>query len=223
MPIFGQLSSDRPRHPSSSWANWKNWAFYAWNRDTQLEEEVTLPKEFIVIAESYSIKGYLQDKGWVWSNEIYSFASEPFTVRSNSWEILYEWLWKDIKDKVKALWLKITTNVHYVDVKDTDVLKTFCIKWAASQEWMNSFSNESRNAEANNTVTLKEIKDGKTWSVKYTFPSFAIVKPLTTEQRAVQQEWGQRLVKYTEEANNSSEPVEEESLSKYDDDNLPFN
>lgn len=221
MPIFGQTSSDRPRHPSSSWANWKNWAFFAWNRDTQVEEEVTLPKEFIVIAESYSIKGFLQDKGWVRSNEIYSFAKDPFTVRSNSWEVLYEWLWKEIKDKVKALWLKITTNVHYVDPKETDVLRTFCIKWAASQEWMNSFSNENRNAEANNTVTLKEVKEGKTWSVKYTYPSFVAVKPLTPEQKQLQQDWWQKLMDYKDVIMDIEQDTEEIPAASVDD--LPFN
>lgn len=220
MPIFGQQTSDKPRHPSSSWANWKNWAFSAWNRETQVEEEVTLPKEFIVIAESYSIKGFLQDKGWVRSNEIYSFAKDPFTVRSNSWEVLYEWLWKEIKDKVKALWLKITTNVHYIDPKETDVLRTFCIKWAASQEWMNSFSNENRNAEANNTVTLKEVKEGKTWSVKYTYPSFVVVKPLTPEQKQLQQDWWQKLMDYKDVVMNI-EQEEEAPVASVDD--LPFN
>lgn len=219
MPIFGQLSSDKPRHPSSSWANWKNWAFFAWNRDKQEEEELTLPKEFVVIAESYSIKGFLQDKGWVWSNEIYSFAKDPFTVRSNSWEVLYEWLWKEIKDKVKALWLKITTNVHYVDVNEPDVLRTFCIKWAASQEWMNSFSNENRNAEANNTVTLKEVKEGKTWSVKYTYPSFVVVKPLTPEQKQLQQDWWQKLMDYKDVVMD----IEEEEAPTASVDDLPFN
>lgn len=219
MPIFGQTTSDKPRHPSSSWANWKNGKFIAWNRDTQAEEEITLPKEFIVVAESYSIKWYLADKGGVWSNEIYSFANDPFTVRSNTGEILYEGLWKDIKDKVKALGLKITTNVHYIDPKETDILRTFCIKWAASQEWMNSFSNENRNAEANNTVTLKEVKDGKTWSVKYTYPSFATVTPLTSEQRNLQQEWGAKLLTYKNEV---SEEAEEAPVNKYDTDELPF-
>ena len=222
MPIFGQLSSDKPRHPSSSWANWKNWKFFAWNRETQAEEEVTLPKEFVVIAESFSIKGYLQDKGWVRSNEIYSFANDPFVVRSNSWEVLYEWLWKDIKDKVKALGLKITTNIHYIDPKKTDELKTFCIKWAASQEWMNSFSNENKNAEANNTVSLKEVKEWKTWSVKYTYPSFVATNPLTPEQKTLQQDWWNKLIAYKNEVMNSEEKTEEENLSKYDEDSLPF-
>ena len=221
MPIFGQPTSDKPRHPSSSWANWKNGAFFAWDRDAQDEKEITLPKEFVVVAESFSIKGYLQDKGGVWSNEIYSFAKDPFTVRSNNGEILYQWLWKDIKDKVKALGLKITTNIHYIDPKKPEELRTFCVKGAASQEWMNSFSNENRNAEANNTVTLKEVKEGKTWSVKYTYPSFTTVKPLTPEQRTLQQEWGTKLINYTNEVNNSGEEVTE-PVNKYDDDNLPF-
>lgn len=220
MPIFGQLTSDKPRHPSSSWANWKNWAFIAWNRDKQEEEELTLPKEFIVIAESYSVKGYLWDKGWVWSNEIYSFANEPFTIRSNNWEILYEWLWKEIKDKVKAVGLKVTTNVHYVDPTEPDILRTFCIKWAASQEWMNSFSNENKNAEANNLVTLKDVKEGKTWSVKYTYPSFATVSPLTPEQRSLQMDWAAKLIAYKNELNEAEENAEEMPMAS--DDELPF-
>lgn len=84
---------------------------------------------------------------------------------------------------------------------------------------MNSFSNENRNAEANNTVTLKEVKEGKTWSVKYTYPSFATVKPLTQEQRNLQQEWGAKLLTYKNEV---SEDVEEAPANKYDADELPF-
>jgi hypothetical protein len=84
---------------------------------------------------------------------------------------------------------------------------------------MNSFSNENRNAEANNTVTLKEVKDGKTWSVKYTYPSFATVTPLTSEQRNLQQEWGAKLLTYKNEV---SEEAEEAPVNKYDTDELPF-
>jgi hypothetical protein len=37
-------------------------------------------------------------------------------------------LWSEIKDKVKAVGLKLTKNVHYVDPDKTDELRTFCIK-----------------------------------------------------------------------------------------------
>ena len=115
MPIYWQqtTSVDTPRHPSLSWANWKNDKFQAWNRDTQTEEEIKLPESFIIVAEWWSVKGFLWDKWWVWSNEVYSFAKEPLTIRSNNGEILYEGLWSEIKDKVKAVGLKLTKNVHY--------------------------------------------------------------------------------------------------------------
>lgn len=219
MPIFGQPTSDKPRHPSSSWANWKNGKFIAWNREKQEEEEVTLPKEFVVVAETYSIKGFLWDHGGVWSNEIYSYANDPFTVRSNRGEILYEGLWRNIKDKVKAAQLKVTTNVHFVDPKDPDVLRTFCIKWAASQEWIATFQ-DAPNDKSNKTITLKEVKKWKTWSVEYTFPSFAPVNPLTPEERGLQQKWGAKLIAYKNEIDNNEEVEEPEN--KYDADELPF-
>lgn len=223
MPIYWQQNEvERPRHPSSSWANWKNWTFMAWNRDTQAEEEIKLPKEFVVIAESWSVKWYLADKGWVWSNEIYSFPKDILTIRSNSGEILYEWLWANIKDKVKALGLKLTKNVHYVDPKKTDELRTFCIKGAALKEWMEQFSDEKRYAAANNTLTLKETKSGKTWSVTYTYPSFTTVKPLNDEQKVLQQQWGAKLATFNSATAVTEDEVEEKAAVKYDDDNLPF-
>ena len=224
MPIYWQKTSteDKPRHPSLSWANWKNWAFVAWNRDTQAEEEIKLPSKFFVVAESWSIKGYLAEKWWVYSNEIYSFPNDVLTVRSSSWEILYEWLWADIKDKIKSLGLKLIKNVHYIDPKKPEELRTFCIKGAALKEWMETFSDENRNAAWNNFLSEGEVKEWKTWAVTYTFPSFKIGAALTEKERAVQQEWGIKLLTYTQATITSKEEVEEKAAVKYDETELPF-
>ena len=85
---------------------------------------------------------------------------------------------------------------------------------------MNSFSNENRNAEANNTVTLKEVKEGKTWSVKYTYPSFVAVKPLTPEQKQLQQDWWQKLMDYKDVIMDIEQDIEEVPVASADD--LPF-
>lgn len=226
MSIYGlqQNNVDKPRHPSLSRSNWKNGKFMYWNRDTQVEEEMKFPTKFFLVAESRSIKGYLAEKGGVYSNEIYSFPNDVLTVRSWTGEILYEGLWADIKDKIKALGLKLIKNCHYVDPKKPDELRTFCIKWAALKEWMTTFSEENRNAAWNYFLSLWEVKEGKTWSVKYDYPSFKIWDTLWEEERKLQQKWWQELVKYTESTITTKDEVEEKKAvqDETDDNELPF-
>lgn len=224
MPIYWQqtTSVDTPRHPSLSWANWKNDKFQAWNRDTQTEEEIKLPESFIIVAEWWSVKGFLWDKWWVWSNEVYSFAKEPLTIRSNNGEILYEGLWSEIKDKVKAVGLKLTKNVHYVDPDKTDELRTFCIKWAGLKAWLETFADDNRFAASDHLVCFDKVENGKTWSIKYTFPKFTICDKLTQEQKNVQQSWGAKLAAYQERVNATADEIQNEKVAKEDDLELPF-
>lgn len=224
MPIYWQqtTSVDAPRHPSLSWANWKSDKFQAWNRDTQTEEEIKLPESFIIVAEWWSVKGYLGDKGWVWSNEVYSFAKEPLTIRSNNGEILYEGLWSEIKDKVKAVGLKLTKNVHYVDPDKTDELRTFCIKWAWLKAWLETFADDNRFAASDHLVCFDKVENGKTWSIKYTFPKFTICDKLTQEQKNVQQSWWAKLAAYQERVNATADEIQNEKVAKEDDLELPF-
>ena len=241
MTIFGQQTeADKPKHPSSSWANWKNGKFMVWDKTIPspteddpdhmwAEVEIKLPKEFIIIAQCYCCKWYLQDKEWVWSNEVDSTKKDIMTIKANkTWEVLYEWTWNDIKWECAKVQLKLTTNIHYVDPKEPDVLRTFSIKWAASKEWYEEFYKRNKNAQINNTVTLNEIKKWKTWSVTYTYPSFTAVKPLTPEQRKIQTEWGAKLVVYrgqTAPVEDTAEAIVEETApatTSYNDDDLPF-
>jgi len=222
--IASSANADRPHHPSSSWANWKNGKFIAWDRDAWEEKEVTLPKEFVVIAESWSIKGYLQDKGWVWSNEIYSFANDILTVRDNNGGIVKEGLWKDIKDYIKGLWLKLTKNVHYIDPADATTLRTFCIKWAWLKSWMEVFTDENRNAPAFKRIALDKVAKWKTWAVTYEYPVFKVASDLTADDRKAQQALWVELVNYKEATTISAEEYAEEQAAKEDtkDDDLPF-
>lgn len=224
MPIYWQqtTSVDTPRHPSLSWANWKSDKFQAWNRDTQTEEEIKLPESFIIVAEWWSVKGFLWDKGWVWSNEVYSFAKEPLTIRSNNGEILYEGLWSEIKDKVKAVGLKLTKNVHYVDPDKTDELRTFCIKWAWLKAWLETFADDNRFAASDHLICFDKVENGKTWSIKYTFPKFTICDKLTQEQKNIQMNWGAKLAAYQERVNATADEIQNEKVAKEDDLELPF-
>lgn len=227
MSIYWQTTTtvhEVVRHPSASWANWKNDTFKAWDRDEQVEKEVTLPKEFIVVAESWSIKGYLADKGWVRSNEIYSFANDILTVRTNDWKVLFEWLWKDIKEKTKSLGLKLFKNVHYANPEEPEVIKTFAIKWAGLSSWLNEFKDDKKFVPANNRITLKEVANWKTGSVKYTYPVFEWATPLTAEDKAIQTALGAKLIAYKDATTTTKEEFEERKVAESAawDDVLPF-
>lgn len=224
MFYWNNTTVEKPRHPSSEWANRKSWAFSAWDRDVQEEKEITLPEEFVVVADSWSIKGRLETKWGVWSNEIYSFPNDILTVRNNNWEVLYEWKYKDIKDDLAKVWLKLIRNIHYVDPKDYDVLKTFCIKGAASKAWFETFSNENRNLPGFKRIKLDEVKDGKTWAVKYKYPVFAWASDLTAEDRVAQQKWQAALITYKDATITTEDDMAEAKAVNdlTDDTSLPF-
>ena len=226
MPIYGvttQAASNWPRHPSLSWANWKNGKWIIWDRDKAEEAEIEMPEALIVVAEWWSVKGYLEAKGWVYSNEIYSFAKDPLTIRSTNGEILYEWLWNEIKDKVKAVGLKLTKNVHYIDPEKPDELRTFCIKWAGMKSWLDTFTGDARFASADHLICFWKVKEGKTWAVKYTYPTFNVCDKLTPEQKTYQQKWWTILVGYQEAINMSAEEAKNDEVARDDVDELPFN
>lgn len=215
-------SAPKAQHPSLSWANWKNGKFMIWDREKQEEVEYALPKEFVVIADSRSVKGYLWDKGWVWSPEIYSFATDPLTIRSNNGEVLYEGLWRDIKDKVKAVGLKLTKNVHIFDPAKPDEIRTICIKWAGLKAWLETFADENRNAPAYKRIKLDKVADGKNGAVKYTYPVFAPATDLTADDRINQQKLWAELINYKENNSITAEEIEAKADVEEEYSELPF-
>lgn len=222
MTFYWQTTTTTPKsqHPSTAWANWKAWEFVYYDRVEWVEKTFELPKEIVVIADSWSVKGYLADKWWCWSNEIYSFANDVLTVRSNNWEELYKWLRKEIKDKVKSVGLKLTKNIHFFDPKNPEEIKTICIKGAALKSFLEVFADENRNAPAYKRIKLDKVAEGKTWAVKYTYPVFAPATDLTAEDRVNQQKLWAELVNYKNQAQADAEA--EEVAKEVADSELPF-
>lgn len=220
--FYGKSESNTPKklHPSLSWANWKDWKFVYWDRDEQVEKELTLPEEFVVIADSWSIKWWLESKGWVWSNEVYSFANDPFTVKDKEWHTLYNGLWKDIKQDIKAVRLGLTKNIHYLDPAKPDEIRTICVKGSWLKAWMDVFKDDLRNAPAFKRIKLDKVDEGKVGSVKFTFPVFAPASDLTADDRIAQQKLGTELINYKESEQANAET--EEVKSTMEEDTLPF-
>lgn len=220
-----ESSAPKKLHPSLSWSNWKDGKFMYWDRDAQEELVMELPKEFVVIADSWSIKWRLESKGWVWSNEVYSFANDPFTVKDKEWHTLYSWLWKDIKQDIKAVRLGLTKNIHYFDPAKPDEIRTVCIKGSWLKAWMDVFKDDLRNAPAFKRIKLDKVDEGKVGSVKFTFPVFAPASDLTADDRINQQKLWAELMNYKNSVQADAEVEEVNSQLNSElkgDEELPF-
>lgn len=216
-----ESKAPKASHPSLSRANWKEDEFIYWDRDAQEEKTFKLPEEFVIIADSWSIKWWLESKGWVWSNEIYSFANDPFVVKSNSGETLYSWLWKDIKNDVKAVRLWLTKNIHLFDPTKPDEIRTICLKWAGLKAWMDVFKDDLRNAPAYKRIKLEKVDNWKVGKVEFKFPVFAPASDLTAEDRINQQKLWAELMNYKNSVQADAE-AEEVKNDLTEDNWLPF-
>jgi len=232
------------KHPTSGWYDWKSakfglvkdakWkaskekiedgCFKVWDRDAWVEKTFDIkdmPKEFVVISESWNVKGYLQTKGWVWGPEIYDF-SEPITVLSWN-EVLYKGLWKDIKPEVTWVGLKLFRNLHCFDVKNPEEIFTICLKGSASWEWGETFQDDKAFAFLSKKISFGDEKELSTGSTDYSVPTFKIGDDMSAEDREWRNKHMQELREYHEASSKQSvweEPAINEN--KYDDDNLPF-
>lgn len=230
------------KHPSTGWYDWKSAKFWlvknekwkavkekiedgcfrVWDRDAQVEKTFSIkemPKEFVVISESWNVKGYLQTKGWVWGPEIYDF-NEPLTVLAGK-EVLYKGLWKDIKPDVTGVGLKLHRNLHCFDVKNPDEIFTICLKGTASAEWWNTFQDENAFAFLGKRISLGEEKEMNTGQTDYTVPTFIIGDDMSDADREKRNEHMATLREYHEAS--LQQPVWEEPKETVPPvDELPF-
>ena len=223
-----QAVDNRPQHPSKTRAEWKSddKCFKVWKRELKdqgkpKEEQYVkfdIPAEMIIIAEWFSIGGYINTLGtWVRSNEIFSF-DEPFVVRKNDGSIWLTWDWNTIWEKVKSSGWKLLRNIHFA-TKDSLDLSTLQMGWAGSGAWREAVK-EWTLTPGTYTVRLKEIGEGKKGKIEWTFPIFENANPLSDWDKTIQKAFAEELYKYGQERSNSvKEEVAENAVS---DDDLPF-
>lgn len=223
-----QAVDNKPQHPSKTRAEWKSddRCFKVWKRELKeagkpKEEQYVkfdIPDEIIVIAEWWSIWGYISTLNtWVRSNEIFSFE-EPFIVRKNDWTIWLTWEWNTIGEKVKSAWGKLFRNIHFA-TKDSLDLSTLQMGWAGSGAWREAIANKTL-SPSTHTIRLKEIWEWKKGKIEWTFPIFENANPLSEWDKTIQKAFAQELYTYWQERNNSVK--EEVAEQKAAEEELPF-
>ena len=230
MTFYGtdQAVDNKPQHPSKTWAEWKSddKCFKVWKKELKeqgkpkAEQYVKfdVPAEIIVVAEWFSIWGYISTLDtWVRSNEIFSF-DEPFVVRRNDGGIWLQWNWNEIWEKVKSAGWKLYRNIHFA-TKDSLELSTLQMGGAGSGAWRQAVKDWTL-TPGTHTVKFKEIGEWKKGKIEWTYPIFENANPLSDGDRALQKAFATELFNYWEERKNSVNADIEES--KKEDDELPF-
>jgi len=180
MAIFGQEQSQKAGISIDKYYDWKGaqdaGVLSAW--DKEAGENVTLDTaEFIVLSDTYAIKGWSEKAGArIYSNEISSFQNEDFKVRCGD-QTLIEGKYADIKSKIGEMGAKLHVVVTALMADGTTA--KISLKGAAFME----FSDAKRAISTNtNEVSLVGFKDEKKGAIKYRTPKFEQGVEITPER-----------------------------------------
>lgn len=208
-------------HPTTIWTKWsgKDWVFRWWSREEQKEIELKLPEEFIVVAEGMWVEWF--DNWSVTSNEFFK-ANEDIVKVRNWWTktTLYEWVWSDIKDKVKAAWFPCWKHLHVI-FPGEEGIKTLKLKKTAWVAWT-TFNELNPWAPANNRIKITGTLKGKKWASTFVTPKFELGSALTDEDKELQKNYAKQILDFYEATKITKEQAAAEAKNIDDASNLPF-
>lgn len=218
----------KPSHPSKLWAEWKSddKKFRVWKKELkeqwlpkdQQYVDFELPKEMIVIAEGWSISGFINSLNtWVRSNEIFSFNT-PFIVRKNDWSVWLSWNWSEIGDKVKNAGWKLLRNIHFATPDSLD-LQTLQMGPAWSGAWRQAITDGTLDPR-NNRIKFKEVGIWKKGRIEWSYPIFESWVALSEGDHTIQKAFATELANY--DAERSASVEEDISKEKEASTELPF-
>ena len=168
-------------NPTTKYLEWKSndKAFSFYNKEAGAKEEVKLPMKFLFLQHYHTVKGFNDtSNSGIYSNEVYYIGTEEMAVRSFKGGLIAEGLYKDIKPKILNAGGKYHRSV-YVMMEDGSIAN-FAFKGAVVKEW-SDFINDNQNLLDNQWVEIKDAKDEKKGSVKYSVPVFNVGEAISKD------------------------------------------
>ena len=180
-------------NPTSRYMEWKSndQAFQFYDRDAGQNIKVELPMKFLFLQHYHTLKGFSESHNiGMYSNEVFYIGSEPMSLRTQPKRdrdgnliqksiLIAEGLYKDIKPQVLAAGGKYHRSV-YVMLEDGTVAN-LSFKGSVVSEW-SSFMDNNKNNVDNAWIEIKEAKQMKKGSIKYSVPEFTLGKAITKVQ-----------------------------------------
>lgn len=169
MAVFGQFGAGKKAGIAiDKYLEWKGAGdagyLSAYNKETGENEQIDTA-EFIVVSETFTIKGWLEDEGRVYSNEISDFRNDEITVKCGE-KTLVKGLYSNIKSDIAAFGKLHVVVVGLLD--DGTTVKMF-FKGAAFM----AFSDAKRAINLNaRKMSITGYTDEKKGAIKYRIPVF---------------------------------------------------
>jgi len=168
-------------NPTSKYLEWKSndKAFSYYDKEAGQNVKVELPLKFVFLQHYHTVKGWNDaSASGIYSNEVFYIGSEPMTVRSFKGGVLAEGLYKDIKSNIVNAGGKYHRSV-YVMLED-GTIANLSFKGAVVREW-SDFMEANRSLTDAQWIEVKEAREEKKGSVKYSVPSFKMGPALSKQ------------------------------------------
>lgn len=194
-------------NPTSKYLEWKSndKAFSYYDKEAGQNVKVELPLKFVFLQHYHTVKGWNDaSSSGIYSNEVFYIGSEPMTVRSFKGGVLAEGLYKDIKSNIVNAGGKYHRSV-YVMMED-GTIANLSFKGAVVREW-SDFMEANRSLTDAQWIEVKEAREEKKGSVKYSVPSFKMGPALSKQDSSNADSVASSLKSYLDGYFNKKEEV----------------
>lgn len=181
MSKTNQVRSSLP-NPCQLWYEWSSKDGNVKHYDKDKKENITtkLPFKFMLLDEFSTVKGWDDaSQSSIYSNEVKSTGTEPLRVSASKGGVLVEGLYKDIKDRVKALGGAYNKNL-YITQGDS-IIASLILKGSALSSWMD-FVKENKSEIYSKAIVITEGVSAKKGAVTFKTPKFEFVEATAKEE-----------------------------------------
>lgn len=194
-------------NPTSKYLEWKSndKAFSYYDKEAGQNVKIELPLKFVFLQHYHTVKGWNDaSASGIYSNEVFYIGSEPMTVRSFKGGVLAEGLYKDIKSNIVNAGGKYHRSV-YVMLED-GTIANLSFKGAGVREW-SDFMEANRSLTDAQWIEVKEAREEKKGSVKYSVPLFKMGPALSKQDSSNADSVASSLKSYLDGYFNKKEEV----------------
>ena len=172
-------------HPCQVWYEWsgKNGNLKNYDKATESNIETKAPFKFMLLDIFSVIKGWSEiNSSGIYSNETKTTGKTPFVVRAYKGGTLVEGLYKDIKDKIKAVGGTYNKNLYISTIIDGETkICSLVLKGASLSAWV-TFSDENKGELYNKAIVISGSVTGKKGAVTFQTPNFELVEATEAEK-----------------------------------------
>ncbi len=177
-------STSGGRNPAKKFLEWKSEqkAWQGW--DKEKEEKFLVPADtaFIVLDMLSTVTGYSKQDGGIGSNEVRNATTDELEVHAAK-RLIFTGLWKDVKTGVRDA--RFATSVYALAKVDGEYqLVNFKMSGCALRAWIEFVDEQGGRKAVENgdmAIHIKETMEGKSGSVTYNSPVFAVASKNITE------------------------------------------